>query len=199
MVRSGFSLAIVAIDSEDSPGHYERGHSKGGLLGGLAALMAGVPHRIYTLHGLRLETTDGWKRKFLVFAERLACSCAHRVHCVSPSLRKHAIELGVVGSTKAVVVGPGTCAGVDIARFRTTREARQEGMILRRQLGVHENAPVIGFVGRFTRDKGISELYRAFVAARERHSTLRLLLVGDFETGDPLPEHIRHDIEVMMR
>ena len=171
------------------------GTPKAGLLGGLAALMAGVPHRIYTLHGLRLETTDGWKRKLLIFAERLACACAHRVHCVSPSLRKQAIELGVVGPTKAVVVGPGTCAGVDIARFRTTREVRKEGVILRRQLGVHENAPVIGFVGRFTRDKGISELYQAFVLARERHSMLRLLLVGDFETGDPLPEHIRHAIE----
>jgi glycosyltransferase involved in cell wall biosynthesis len=171
------------------------GTPKAGLLGGLAALFARVPHRIYTLHGLRLETTDGWKRKLLIFAERLACYCAHSVYCVSPSLRKRAIELGLVSPDKAVVVGPGSSRGVDTAHFRATRESRFDALALRRKLGIQEDAPVIGFIGRFTRDKGISELYQAFVVARERHSTLRLLLVGDFETGDPVPDEIRQAIE----
>ena len=171
------------------------GTPKSGLLGGLAARMAGVPHRIYTLHGLRLETMGGWKRKLLTIAERIACRCAHRVHCVGPSLRKRAIDLGVVGSGKAVVPGPGTCAGIDTARFDATPDRRSEALRLRRQLGVDAMAPVIGFVGRFTRDKGISELYRAFVAVREQHSMLRLLLVGDFEAGDPVPADVRQAIE----
>jgi lipopolysaccharide/colanic/teichoic acid biosynthesis glycosyltransferase/glycosyltransferase involved in cell wall biosynthesis len=171
------------------------GTPKAGLVGGLAALMAGVPHRIYTLHGLRLETTVGWKRRLLTNAERLACYCAHRVHCVSPSLRKRAIELGLVGPDKAVVVGPGTCAGVDTARFHATRDARHNALVLRRKFGIGEDAPVIGFVGRFTRDKGVAELYRAFARLRERHSNLRLLLVGDFEAGDPVREDIRQAIE----
>jgi glycosyltransferase involved in cell wall biosynthesis len=171
------------------------GTPKAGLLGGIAARMAGVPHRIYTLHGLRLETTTGCKRKLLVLAERVACFCADRVHCVSPSLRKRAIELGVVGPDKAEVVGAGTCAGVDTARFNATPEALQQSTVLRRHLGLDAIAPVIGFVGRFTRDKGIADLYDAFVAVRERHPTLRVLLVGDFEAGDPVSEHTRRAIE----
>ena len=171
------------------------GTPKAGLVGGLAALMAGVPHRIYTLHGLRLETAVGWKRRLLTNAERLACYCAHRVQCVSPSLRKRAIELGLVEPEKALVVGPGTSAGIDTARFQATRETRNNALVLRRKFGMREDAPVIGFVGRFTRDKGIAELYWAFVRLRERHSSLRLLLVGDFEAGDPIPEQIRHAIE----
>src|SRR5579864_2452962 len=47
------------------------GTPKAGLLGGIAALLAGVPCRVYTLHGLRLETTKGLKRRMLVMAERL--------------------------------------------------------------------------------------------------------------------------------
>jgi hypothetical protein len=61
------------------------GTTKGGLLGMIAARLAGVPVRIYTLHGLRLATTRGWKRGVLEWTERLAAACAHRVVCVSPS------------------------------------------------------------------------------------------------------------------
>jgi glycosyltransferase involved in cell wall biosynthesis len=171
------------------------GTPKAGLLGTLAARLAGVPHVVYTMHGLRLETALGWKRKLLTIAERVSCSCAHCVHCVSPSLRARAIDLGLVRADKAVVVGPGTCNGVDVDRFRASLDTRQEASDLRRQLGIHQDEPVIGFVGRFTRDKGIPELYQAFTSVRERHSNLRLLLVGDFEAGDPIAVDIRRAIE----
>ena len=159
------------------------GTPKAGLLGGLAAFMAGVPHRIYTLHGLRLETAHGWKRAVLTSAERIACSCAHTVHCISPSLRRRAVELGVVGSDKAVILGPGTSRGIDVDLFRPTDQTRRNALSMRRGLGISEDAPVIGFVGRFTRDKGIPELYRAFSLLKEQRSNLRLLLVGRFRNG----------------
>lgn len=171
------------------------GTPKAGLLGGLAAWMARVPHRIYTLHGLRMETSHGWKRKLLTLTERVACRCAHRVHCVSPSLRSRVVELGLVESDKGVVVGPGTCSGIDTAHFRSSEESRCDALALRHKLGIAEDALVIGFVGRFTRDKGISNLYRAFASLRERHTNLRLLLVGRFETGDPIAADIRRAIE----
>src|SRR5208282_319635 len=72
------------------------GTPKAGLLGGIAAWACRVPCRYYTLYGLRCETTTGLKRKLLLLAERIACACAHRVICVSESLRKKAIELGIV-------------------------------------------------------------------------------------------------------
>ena len=173
----------------------DSGTSKAGLLGGVAAVLAGVPHRIYTLHGLRLETTQGLKRKLLTIAERVACRCAHRVHCVSPSLCARAIGLGLVNPDKAVVVGPGTCNGVDVDCFHASLDARQKASDLRCRLGIHQDALVIGFVGRFTRDKGIPELYQAFTSVRERYSNLRLLLVGDFEAGDPIAVDLRRAIE----
>jgi glycosyltransferase involved in cell wall biosynthesis len=171
------------------------GTPKAGLLGVLAARLTGVPQVVYTLHGLRLETALGLKRVLLTFSERIACRFAHRVHCVSPSLRARAIGLGLVRSDKAAVVGPGTCRGVDTDRFRPSPDAQQKASNLRRKLGIDKDALVIGFVGRFTRDKGILELYQAFTSVRERYANLRLLLVGDFEPGDPIAVDIRRAIE----
>jgi glycosyltransferase involved in cell wall biosynthesis len=110
-------------------------------------------------------------------------------------LRVRAIGLGLVKPDKAVVVGPGTCCGIDADRFHASLDSRQKASDLPDKLGFHENAPVIGFVGRFTRDKGIPELYQAFTAVRERYSNLRLLLVGDFEAGDPIAVDLRRAIE----
>ena len=53
------------------PAIVNAGTPKAGLLGMLAARLAGVPVRIYLLRGLRLETTHGAKRFILATAERL--------------------------------------------------------------------------------------------------------------------------------
>ena len=56
---------------------------KAALLGTVAAFLARVPARIYTVRGLRLETARGLRRALLWCAERLAAACAHRIVCVS--------------------------------------------------------------------------------------------------------------------
>jgi glycosyltransferase involved in cell wall biosynthesis len=168
---------------------------KAGLLGGIAAWVCGVPCRYYTLHGLRCETTTGLKRKLLLLTERIACGCADRVICVSESLRQRAIELGIVAANRTVVLASGSCNGVDAERFAATDEALRSACRIRQELGIPAEAPVIGFVGRLTKDKGIRELAEAYLSLRADISELRLLLVGEMEDGDPLPAQIRNLIE----
>ena len=171
------------------------GTPKAGLLGGIAAWLNGVPCRIYTLHGLRLETTRGLERMVLQLCERVACGCAHEVISVSESLREKAVALGIVAPEKIRVVGAGSCNGVDVERFAASAELASRAAALRRKLGFAAEAPVLGFVGRFTRDKGITELLEAFDLLSGSLPELRLLLVGDFEDGDPVPEWARRRIE----
>lgn len=167
---------------------------KAGLLGGLAAWLSGVPCRVYVLRGLRGETSQGTRRWFLLFFERLACRTAHRVICVSPSLRQEAIGCGVVAPDRAVVLGEGSSNGVDVSRFAPTPERLRQASALRTSLGIPCDAAVAGFVGRFTRDKGIQDLLQAFSCLREWFPELRLLLVGEFEKEDAVPAGIRDRI-----
>jgi glycosyltransferase involved in cell wall biosynthesis len=55
----------------------------------------------------------------------------------------------------------------------------------RRELGLPEEAPMVGFVGRLVAEKGIIELFKAVAIARQRIPTLRLLLVGDVDHVKP--------------
>jgi glycosyltransferase involved in cell wall biosynthesis len=165
------------------------------LLGGLAARLAGVPLRVYTLHGLRLETARGPKRWILMITERIACANAQYVRCVGKSVRDSAIELGLVAQQKAYVIGAGSANGIDTEYFKSSLARAAEARALRLQLKIPDSAPVIGFVGRFTRDKGIAELYRAFQQVKEPVPDARLLLVGDFEEGDPVDAAVRQGLE----
>jgi glycosyltransferase involved in cell wall biosynthesis len=168
---------------------------KAGLLGGLAAWLCQVPCRYYSLLGLRCETTTGFKRRVLLLTERIACACAHRVICVSESLRQKAIELRIVPTEKTVLLASGSFAGTNPERFASTPEAMRRAGQIRRELGIPKEASVVGFIGRLTKDKGISELVEAYLALRADIPELKLLLVGEIEEGDPLPTQIRSQID----
>src|SRR5260370_15793121 len=85
------------------PTIWNAGTPKAGVLVMRAAWLARVPCRIYTLRGLRVETARGLKRMILFTSERIACACAHRVICVSPSLRDRAVDLKLAAPRKAIV------------------------------------------------------------------------------------------------
>jgi glycosyltransferase involved in cell wall biosynthesis len=172
---------------ELKPDVVNAGTTKAGLLGMVAAWMARVPVRVYTLRGLRLETLDGLKRLVTSLTERLASACAGRVVSVSMSLRQAYIRHGLAPASKVVVLGKGSGNGVDVGRFLPTEENLHRSEALRERLGIPWGVPVVGFVGRFTRDKGITELLDASEVVLRTFPDTWFLLLGCIEDGDPIP------------
>jgi lipopolysaccharide/colanic/teichoic acid biosynthesis glycosyltransferase/glycosyltransferase involved in cell wall biosynthesis len=164
---------------------------KAGLLGGIAAWFAGVPVRLYTLRGLRLETTSGPKRKLLWTMEWLASRAAQRVICVSESLRQLYVDQGCTTCEKTLVIGNGSSNGVDAPRFEAIANDKIPIAAQHKaELQIPTDAHVVGFVDRLTRDKGVTELLQAFEILQTTHPDLYLVIVGDFESGDPVPDSI---------
>ena len=162
---------------------------KAGLLGSLAAWLRGVPRRVYMLRGLKLEGTSGFKRRVLLAAERIAARSAHVVLCNSESLREEALALRVADASKLRLLGEGSSNGVDIERFSPGPSQ------VRKELGIPPSAPVIGFSGRLTRDKGLPELLEAFDLILAAEPATRLLLVGWFDAAeDALDPELRERI-----
>ena len=135
---------------------------------------------------MRLETEVGPTRRLLLFTERTAARLAREVLVVSPSLRQQAINLGIAPSSKLVLLGQGSFRGVDLERFAPTPQVLAEGADHRADLGIASADPVIGFVGRFSRSKGITELLDAFELVRQRHPAAQLILVGDVDASEPI-------------
>jgi|SRR5215831_6873733 len=163
---------------------------KAGLLGCVAAWLCRIRVRVYFLRGLKLETSTGFKRRILLWAEQVASFCSHVTLCNSRSLRERALELRIAPSSKLVLLGEGSSNGVDVTRFSPGASE------VRRQFGISSAAPVIGFVGRLTADKGVPELLEAFARILRERPDAYLLLVGWFDAAeDALGHELRRRIE----
>ncbi|HEY1903200.1 MAG TPA: glycosyltransferase family 4 protein [Terracidiphilus sp.] len=159
---------------------------KAGLLGSVASWLAGVPARVYMLRGLKLETAKGIKRSILLAAERVAARFVQVVLCNSESMRAEAIALGIAPAAKMQMLGDGSSNGVNVERFSSGPSN------VRRRLKLPLEAPVVGFVGRLTRDKGVPELIAAFDAILRSEPRAHLLLVGWFDAAeDALGDGVR--------
>jgi glycosyltransferase involved in cell wall biosynthesis len=169
---------------------------KGGLLGMLGAWLARVPVRIYHMRGLPMLTASGPRRAILRWTERISCALAHRVICVSHSIREVALSERLCDSSKIKVLLGGSGNGVDaLGRFDPDGLSVQARELARERQGIPSGALVVGFVGRVVRDKGVAELVAAWRVLRDELANLHLLVVGPFEAQDPLAR----DVENLLR
>ena len=173
------------------------GHTpKGGLLAMLAGWLMRVPRRIYFRHGLVYETSHGLKRFVLMTVDRISSACATKIVCVSPSVLQRSIEDHLAPADKQLVLGNGTCSGIDTqGKFCPEKIDGDHLAAMRRRWGIADGDWVIGYTGRLVKDKGIIELVSAFRKLKKRYRNMKLLLVGMFEVRDALPEDIQDDIK----
>lgn len=172
------------------------------FLGGMAAWLCDVPTRVVVYHGMRQENLRGPLRWILDLCDRISFACASQVLAVSPSLSELVVARGLVPAGQVSVVGQGTANGVDPVRFALEPEGIARAVQLKQALGIPREAPVIGFIGRLTEDKGVADAYAAYQTLRSRHPGLHLLLIGQDEmhtpTGRDLLARMRADGQVRL-
>lgn len=178
-----FSQIVRAL-TRLRPDIVNAGTPKAGLLVTVAAAGLRVPVRVHTLHGLRYEVSTGIRRGIYWSAQRASCMCATSVICVSRSLRDRAVETGLLQRGQGVVLGDGTVNGVDTDAFARDEGTISAGRALRARLGITSDQPVVGYLGRLCRDKGIADLLMAWKLLGDGHR--RLVLAGDLDETDPL-------------
>jgi glycosyltransferase involved in cell wall biosynthesis len=157
--------------------------AKAGVVGRCAAIVTGVPLRVHTFHG---HAFDGYfsRTRTLVFLwiERLLARFTHRVVAISELQRHDLCDVYRVVPWRRCTVIP---LGFDLRPFALAERRRGE---LRRELGIPEDRPLIGIVGRLVPIKNhemFFDVARRVLDARDAG----FLVVGDGE--------LRADLERM--
>lgn len=147
---------------------------KGGLIGMTAAYLAGVDKRVFFRHGVVFETAKGFKRKLLIFIEKFVGLLATDVVVVSESLERVSRDYRLNNPAKNILLGKGTCSGIDIQRFQYRPKQNSDF--------------VVGYVGRLVRDKGVVELVEGWMQFAAGKPDVYLHIIGPAEVRDAVPE-----------
>jgi len=160
---------------------------KAGIVGMLAAWLAGVPNRLHTVAGLPLMEATGIKRKVLGLVEKMTYACATQVYPNSIGLNDFIIKNNYTKTTKCKVLANGSSNGINTQYFDSSLFLQKNKEELMSALSITPQDFVFIFVGRLVADKGINELISAFKSLSEGKKKTKLLLVGPLETAlDPL-------------
>lgn len=148
--------------------------SKAGILGRLAAWLAGVPKVFFTVHGWGINEYQRWPvRLFYTWAERLAGAVSTKVICVSESDLLKGQNLELVAKDKLSVI------------YNGLPEPKKQKGILRGELNIKKEDIIIGTVARLATQK--DPLFLLRVAERMiNHSSngitegkLYFVIIGD--------------------
>ncbi len=166
---------------------------KAGLLFMIAGFFFPRIIKIFTLRGLRSDTLIGLKMKIITLTEKITTLFANKILVISPSLLQHAVNRKILNPKKSFVINKGSSNGVNITRFKSTPETKAKASDLRKKIGIPDDSIILGYLGRIVKDKGIVELFQAF--SRVKNSNLFLVLTGDFEKDDALPNQIATELK----
>lgn len=159
------------------------------LYASLAGKIARVPVRLYCQWGMAFVGFSGLKRKIFQFEEQCVCSLSTHIEPDSESNLNFAHEIGLYPKDKGSVIWNGSACGVKLDKFNVENKKKYR-LLIRNNLGIHENDFVYGFVGRITRDKGINELFEAFNSIVKTNANVYLMLVGPSEIDNTISKEL---------
>jgi len=160
--------------------------AKAGLVGRIAARLAGVPIVCHTFHG---HVFKGYfnpvKTKVFIQLEKFGAFLSDRIITLSEGLRDEIINLGISRTNHFAVIP----LGFDLSPF--ARQSRYHGEF-RRELGITSQERLVGAVGRLTKIKNLPLLLNAIQRIHQVDPHLHLVLVGDGELRQELEDYVRH-------
>lgn len=155
--------------------------SKAGMLGRLAAWLAGTPFIVHTLHSLVFHEYQPWVVNRLWWTMKKLCApITDHFISVSSIISQKAVAAGIARAEKFTTI----FSGMELDWFL---RAQVDPRAVRSEFGIPDDALVVGKVARLFPLKGHDQLLDAAPAIVRRHPGVRFFLIGD----GILYEHLR--------
>lgn len=147
--------------------------SKAGVLGRVAAWLAGTPIVVHTLHSLVFHDYQPWAVNRTYWALKKLCApLTDHYISVSRLVAEKAIAAGIAPRERFTTI----YSGMELDWFLS---ASADAGGVRRELGIPQGAPVVGKIARLFPLKGHDQLFDAIPGIVARVPGVRFLLVGD--------------------
>lgn len=145
--------------------------SKAGIIGRLAARLAGVPIIFHTIFDLPHNSTKNFFLKnFYIAMEKMAGRWASGFVTISNSNLEEIKKFGIVPLDKLRLIP----VGVNLSRYQVNTDDKK----IRKDLGIEEKADIVGIVGRLEPPKGHEFFLRAAKEILKNHPGTFFVVVG---------------------
>jgi glycosyltransferase involved in cell wall biosynthesis len=149
--------------------------SKAGILGRVAARMAGVPVVVHTLHSLVFhEYQAAWKNALYIWLKRCCAPITDVLISVNERTTRGALEARIGRPEQYLTI----YSGFELERFLTIGE-RLTVEAAKQRLGIPPAAPVVGKIARLFPLKGHEQFLAAAAEIARLNPQVWFLLVGD--------------------
>lgn len=158
--------------------------SKAGILGRVAAAIAGVPVIVHTVHGWGFTPNQSPAvRRAFVLAERAVTGLTDQLVAVSRANARLGEQERVAPASSFAIIH----SGIELARFRQVGLGRA----LRAQLGLAAGTPLVGMVACLKPQKAPDDFVRVAALVAAERPDARFVVAGDGEERPALLALIR--------
>ncbi|MCA9975394.1 MAG: glycosyltransferase family 4 protein, partial [Anaerolineales bacterium] len=156
--------------------HIVHSHSsKAGVLGRVAAKLAGVPLIVHTVHGWSFhEQMSPRKLSFYVALEKIGDWCGDATIVVTAKDRDKGVAQGIKNAAHYTLIR----SGIELDRFGHPQISPAH---MRQQLGIPQDALVVGSVTRLSAQKAPLDLVTAIIHVLRQQPDTWFVIVGDGE------------------
>ncbi len=148
--------------------------SKAGLMGRLAAKLAGAPITVHTPHGHVFFGYFGpFKTKLFIIFEKLASRITDKIVALTNREKKDHILFKIAEEDKFSVI----YSGIELNILKES--SSEEKQNLKKELGIPENSLIVGTAGRLVPVKGPEFLVKASKYVISKYPDIYFMFTGD--------------------
>jgi glycosyltransferase involved in cell wall biosynthesis len=163
---------IYSILKREKPDIVHTHSSKAGIIGRIAAKLAGIKIIIHTIHGYGFnETQKLFIKKFYIFLEKFCALFSDKLIIVTKEDIKKGLYYKIAKENKFVLIR----AGIDTEFYKNFIQNPN----FKETLGIGSNIRIIVTIGAFKPQKNLKDFIKAAFLVASRFKDVMFLIVGD--------------------
>ncbi len=171
------SIELFTLFRRERPDIVHLNSSKAGGLGALMARLAGVPHIIFTSHGLTFEEDRSWwQRQLIFFFTWFTFFLAHTVILISDANRASVARMPFVQKRLSVIH-----LGIPPIKTLSREKARKALLDKVKKDSFSRNTTWVGTIAELHPNKGLTYLIEAIQHVRQKHPHSLCCIIGEGE------------------